>query len=580
MAFIQWSWNPVPEVVGYDVQFSTTRTFPQTSETVALPAEQTTFLSENLDSETTYYLRVRSAVGAGGARMTSDWSMHASATTTAAPTPLEDPHVPLNVSRSQLGRLFDEIIDKTARREAFSEVKERAINFSALDDMKALREEFIVSTSEAELYYALVKLSNARRDRHLRVPTVDDLGGITVAGRWSRAPIDVLPDYSDLENPSFFVASSGVPSAGAGDRILAVNGRTTAEYVETFTPWIPHSTLHGLYWEMARFLPWRRGDTPRSLYSERLVLTLESESGNRHELSLDYGRRGRGIPRSSYAGFNEIMRRENFNVFVDRSRQIVLLEWLDFEFSLIQDIVDLVELAQREQVLDYDLIIDVTDSSGGGRGAYAIQRLVDRPFRTTFGNVRLSDAGIGLIRAFQQLQPDDRAPDIFGLNLSRSWLIDWARTDAREAIRRGDEYTPPVPFKLAHLPKDSDGILQPAPVRFRGRVAILSGPRGGSHLDQFVAMFADNNLAVIIGMPTGGSATPGRWTRSSTSRVRVGRSPSSCGAPGIPSVPTGKSWKATRRGPTSTSRSPARIFGPITTHSLRKRSSRFEDDGL
>ena len=35
-------------------------------------------------------------------------------------------------------------------------------------------------------------------------------------------------------------------------------------------------------------------------------------------------------------------------------------------------------------------------------------------------------------------------------------------------------------------------------------IAIIGGPRGGSHLDQFVSMFADNDLAFTIGMPTGG----------------------------------------------------------------------------
>ena len=145
------------------------------------------------------------------------------------------------------------------------------------------------------------------------------------------------------------------------------------------------------------------------------------------------------------------------------SRQILLLQWLDFEYSLIQDIVDLMEYAEEEGLLDYNVIVDVTLSGGGSRGAYAIQRLVDQPFRTTFGNVRLSDRGKGLIEYFANQEPQRDAPDIFGLNLSGSWLIDWARTNAAEAIRRGDEYTPPVPFKLAHLPKDSDGILHPAP---------------------------------------------------------------------------------------------------------------------
>ena len=151
------------------------------------------------------------------------------------------------------------------------------------------------------------------------------------------------------------------------------------------------------------------------------------------------------------------------------------------------------------------MIIDVSRSGGGSRGAYAIQRLVDEPFRVTFGNVRLNDLGKERVEREAKRQPDTSAPNIFGLNLSRSWRIDWARTDATEAIRRGDEYTAPVPFKLARLPKDSDGILQPAPVHFSGKVTIINARTwGGSHLDQFVAMFVDNDLATFIGVPTGG----------------------------------------------------------------------------
>ena len=64
--------------------------------------------------------------------------------------PLEVPEVPLNASTSQLERLFDEIIRKTEEREAFSEVKERNMSFSALEDMKKLRSEFIAAKTEAE----------------------------------------------------------------------------------------------------------------------------------------------------------------------------------------------------------------------------------------------------------------------------------------------------------------------------------------------------------------------------------------------------------------------------------------------
>ena len=63
------------------------------------------------------------------------------------------------------------------------------------------------------------------------------------------------------------------------------------------------------------------------------------------------------------------MERENFHVHVNAAERIVLLQWLDFERSLIQDVVDLMELAERDELLDHDLIIDVRGSSGGSFGA-------------------------------------------------------------------------------------------------------------------------------------------------------------------------------------------------------------------
>ena len=424
---------------------------------------------------------------------------------------LSDCAVPPEISSIQLHELFDEIIRKTEQREAFSEAKERNIGFSALEDMKKLRGEFIASENEPELYDALWKLSNARRDAHLRVSTVD--GGIEASPEQEcvSAPINVRPDYSDIRNPTFFVVGTtqGLTSPKPGDLIVAINGLSTGEHVAEFTPWIPHSTLPGLYWHMAAELPKKFyfHPIPASVYGKRLDLTLERPSGERYEVSLPYDSRCRYYRFDNpYPEFVEVMERRNFNVFIDRSRDLILLQWRRFDLpELIKDIPALMEYAEREDILDYDMIIDVSVSSGGSGGAYAIQRLVDQPFRPTFGNVRLSDLGKARIERYASRQPIADAPNIFGLNLSRSWLHDWARTDATEAIRRGDEYTPSVPFKLAHLPKDSDGILQPAPVHFTGEVAIINGGVwGGSHLDQFVAMMVDNDLAVFIGMPTGG----------------------------------------------------------------------------
>lgn len=410
--------------------------------------------------------------------------------------------------------LFDQIIAKTEQREAFSPLKEANIGFSAIDDMKSLREEFVAAETEFELWFALEKLSNARRDRHLRAFPVD--GGLDQpkGGPPVCAPIRVLPEIQDVQNPTFFVASveGGVASPQVGDVIVSVNGQSMKNHIDEFALFFGHSTLPGLYWDIARHLPRRYAHAPH-LYSQRLNLTLERPSGERYDVALSYGEDCPGFSQvlrlaDPYIGFDPVMERQNFNVLVDQSREVILLEWLDFEMddlALVHDIESLMEYAEREGLLDYDMIIDVTWSGGGSGGAYAIQRLVDQPFRPTFGNVRLSDLGKDRVNRYSNRSPHSGAPEIFGLNLSRSWLYDWASTDAQDAIGQGDEYTPAVPFKLAHLPKDSDGILQPAPVHFKGQITIINArTRGGSHLDQFMVMFADNDLATFIGVPTGG----------------------------------------------------------------------------
>ncbi|MGW8268534.1 MAG: hypothetical protein ACWGSQ_19365, partial [Longimicrobiales bacterium] len=92
-----------------------------------------------------------------------------------------------------------------------------------------------------------------------------------------------------------------------------------------------------------------------------------------------------------------------------------------------------------------------------------------------------------------------------------TWLMDWLEDEVLGDLAQGREVTDPVPFKLAHAPKASDGILQPAPVHFRGPLVVFSGPDGGSHLDQFLAIVADNELGAIIGMPAGGYSNTWEW---------------------------------------------------------------------
>ena len=82
--FIEWGWTPVEDVSGYDVQFSTNEAFTAAAETIARTAEEISYRRENLEAETSYFLRVRSVAGAAEERLESAWTTQVTGMTTAA----------------------------------------------------------------------------------------------------------------------------------------------------------------------------------------------------------------------------------------------------------------------------------------------------------------------------------------------------------------------------------------------------------------------------------------------------------------------------------------------------------------
>ena len=100
--FIEWSWTPVPEVSGYDVQYSTNEAFTDEDEVIERTAEQISYRREGLAAETPGYLRVRSAAGTGDDRVTSGWSTHLTGMTTPAEPTV--PAAPTNVQVTDRGR--------------------------------------------------------------------------------------------------------------------------------------------------------------------------------------------------------------------------------------------------------------------------------------------------------------------------------------------------------------------------------------------------------------------------------------------------------------------------------------------
>ena len=428
--------------------------------------------------------------------------------------------------------LVDTILARTEQRESFSTIKNEKLRFEPLEAMASLRETVVSASTEDELYYALAQLSHARRDRHLDIFLVPgglrpaDVTGLAVWGDKSstplQSPVRVFPDYTS-NSAGYFVGDIAVGEMWSelpkiGDRVVSVNGRSVEQWYEATMPFMRHSTQIGLRWKLAEAMTQTTAVFPPELRDATLQLTVESKDGSKQSFTFPYVNAndltwtGSGDPQ--YPGLSLGLRTPTYDLFLsDDSSRFIVLVWYGFRETMVADVDTLIELAERDGLLDYAMVVDVTRSGGGSLGAYALQRLQSRPFKTTFGNLRLSD----VIEPFVEAKRSDFSANNINDNGAPetiddgTWLMEWLEEDVLPAFARGDEYSNDVPFKLAHAPKDSDGVLEPAPVHFRGPFGVISGPSGGSHLDQFISIVVDNSLGPVVGMTPGGYSNTWEW---------------------------------------------------------------------
>ncbi|MXX55710.1 MAG: hypothetical protein F4X15_06760 [Gemmatimonadetes bacterium] len=441
------------------------------------------------------------------------------------------------------GALFDTIVARTERREAFSPVKNECLGFDPVAAMAALRDDVVAADTEEALYYALARVSHARRDRHLDlflVPgglALPDSAGLDVAGGPDpapprQAPARVFPDYSDGagEAEYFLGAAAGGAfewEAEAGEswaedllgaRIVSVNGVPIEAWHDSTAAFIRHSTRAQLRWKLAEAMTLSTAALPPHLRADSLRLEFREYDGQVSSRNLPFVDPGSltwtGAGEPSYPGLSLALRTDTYDLLTpDDARPFLVLIWRGFRESMVADVDRLIAFASERGLLDHALVMDVTRSRGGSLGAYAMQRLQPRPFRTTFGNLRISDVTLPFI---EDKRRDFAARDINDSGVPETiddgnWLMEWLEDDVLGALERGDAYSNNVPFKLAHAPRDSDGILEPAPVHFRGPLGVISGPSGGSHLDQFVSIVVDNGLGPVVGMPPGGYSNTWEW---------------------------------------------------------------------
>ena len=106
-------------------------------------------------------------------------------------------------TREDRQAFFDYLIKKTIERGAISPIKNEKLGFCPICSMRAYEAEVVNASTEEELFYALVKMSNARNDRHLRVSPVE--GGLRVSESYN---VSANSNYPDVD-----AAGDGPPTA-------------------------------------------------------------------------------------------------------------------------------------------------------------------------------------------------------------------------------------------------------------------------------------------------------------------------------------------------------------------------------
>ncbi len=424
--------------------------------------------------------------------------------------------------------LFDYIYQKTLQREAFSEIKEQRLGVDPRQAMLKVKSEIINAKNDIELYYALQKLSAARADRHLSIDPVD--GGLQVPkGDNLIAPIRFHPDYSEVGNYFLFVADIGknlnlneklMPVVG--DKLLQVNGEDVRNYLDKVKAYTRHSNMENFWRRAAYSLSDKNYRLPPWFYKDKLALLLERKNGKQYRIELPYQQEvewTHGRVFNKYPGYKLAWKKESFHLYVptDPNNKNLLLWWYGFRRDLQEATDYLIEYAENNNMLDFNIIIDAMDSRGGSQGAYALARLSPHSFKTTGGNLKLSDITDDFINNYTQRYVNrQHAMDGSGREAEDdgSWVMEWLHGPVLKGLAAGQEYSNNAPFKCAHLPYYSDWIMKPAEKHFTGKLALMLGPWGGSHLSQFASMVIDNNLGYTVGMNDGGYSNTWEWTET------------------------------------------------------------------
>ena len=257
----------------------------------------------------------------------------------------------ITFSTDEREALFEYLLNSNLSRDAASPIKYKTLGFNVTEAMLKEKEAFLNAETDADLFYALVRLSNARKDRHLTVKPVE--GGIWLDQYWGErlyeqppiqeAPIKFAMDY---KSEVVFVGDVSVELERAvdiGDVLVGVNDLPFEEYVEMLEPYVRYSTIHGYKCKIAERMNQWNYQTPPSFYTiddsgkRGIKYTLQRTAASKdtiYDITLPFQPRHeiQWVTNGQTSIRNFALTREYpcFTIYNHIDKPVVLLEWHRF----------------------------------------------------------------------------------------------------------------------------------------------------------------------------------------------------------------------------------------------------------
>ncbi len=239
-----------------------------------------------------------------------------------------------------------------------------------------------------------------------------------------------------------------------GDVVVGLHGLSVDAWVTRARGLVCDSTEAATHAEVARAMSRRTPTWPTELVPDEPSLRLRRKDGREVDIPIAWTKRPveqwLRVDDPYYDGFSRVLTTKSFDVHAYAGSAAVLaIDCHEFDEALEADLAQLLAFAERESLLDHDLILDFTHCRGGAHGAKLLVHVFNAPL-----------LALDIEVATETVQAAEA-----------SW---------RETIPKAPR------------------------LRFRGRAACLFGPSGDASVDRIATMVLDQRLAQGIGRATRG----------------------------------------------------------------------------